>query len=152
MCLDGRHDLVREIIVGLTEYLQTFVTQVHTLTMLLADFLPQPMAETDGLSHARRLGHNCARDISEELHEEVFQERNFDVGEVVRVIAGVNPMLTELMAFMEDAQWEFSESEDAHGSLTILRAQTSTASTGPSSLAPTSPTAWNGYVHRTQNV
>ena len=127
-CEDGRHDMLRQVVVGLVEYLQMLATQLHVVVLLITDLLPQPIAETNAYSPARRFGQGYARDLVDQLHgafkcdaETTFQNSNFDVGQGVQVIQGVNPMLTELMAFMEYApMWDFSESEDdfrANGSV-----------------------------------
>ena len=119
-CAGGHLDMVRQISVVIVERMQCLATQLHTLVLLLSDMLPQPMAESSDTSHSRRLGQAFARDVLDSLEqnfqcnaEETLNNEAFDVTQLLPILQGLNPMVNELMAFLEDADMPDDESSEA---------------------------------------
>ena len=119
-CAGGHLDMVRQISVVIVERMQCLATQLHTLVLLLSDMLPQPMADSSDTSHSRRLGQAFARDMLDSLEqnfqcnaEETLHNEAFDVTQLLPILQGLNPMVNELMAFLEDADLPDDESSEA---------------------------------------
>ena len=116
---DTQGDILRQATIVMTERLQLLATQMHALVLVVADLLPQPCTETPVASASRSLGATFARDLLDELSArfhcdgtEVVRDGSFGVTELLPLLTGLNPMIGEVMALLEDGDCLFSSSED----------------------------------------
>ena len=127
-CTTGRSDLLREATLALVETAQILSSQMRINVQLLADLLPQPIADSSPTSSARVHGRNFVRDLVVSLQksfscngEEVVGAGPFGIEEVIPILQSLSGTSLEIMALLEDAQLpSFNESgsdehtQDAH--------------------------------------
>ena len=121
---EGRNEVLTESVRTLLDGMQNMAIQLNVLALVIGDLLPQPDTRVGDTSYARRFGAMVGRDALQGLHREVqcsasssLGEGPFGSSEAVAALSMVNPLITELMALFEEADFlANASSHDGEGS------------------------------------
>ena len=116
---ETHHKILRQTTVVLTERMQMMATQLHVLVLVISDLLPQPRTALPETSASRAFGAAFARDLPDDLTirftcdgNAVVQAEPFGVTELLPLLTSLNPMIGELMSFLEESERQFSSSHE----------------------------------------